>query len=123
MNMAELLGKVVKKSTECCKSSLPSADIWQPRLGINGLDSEWLGSAKDIIMPGSRGGQRHELNMDMLKDLPVAKTHGDEPAGSSLGVQVQGYSERWQSLWGVDGGRSVLEVERKESGNLAVHAG
>lgn len=120
--MAELLGKVVKRSTE--KSSLPSADMWQPCLGISGLDDEWLGSAKDIIMPGSRGGQMHELELEMLKEpAAVAKTDGKERAGSSSGVQVKGDLERWQSLWGADGDGSVMEVERKGSGDSGVRVG
>ena len=35
-------------------------------MGVN-IDREWLGSAKEFIMPSS-GGQMHEPNVDALND-------------------------------------------------------
>jgi hypothetical protein len=105
MNMAELLGKVVKRSTER-RSSIPGSTAtdtsWHPPLGMHSFDREWLGSAKDVVMPtgtaGSggcrsrsrRGGQMHELDMDILnRDEPGSSsgTHGDVESGSG---QYQG---------------------------------
>ncbi|KAK4097234.1 hypothetical protein N658DRAFT_479250 [Parathielavia hyrcaniae] len=81
MNMAELLGKVVKKSAEQRAAAMalpPPADVCQPQLVMDVLDRE---CAKDI-MPSSGsggssrgggggsggGGQMHELNMDILNE-------------------------------------------------------
>jgi hypothetical protein len=112
MNMAELLGKVVTRSAEQRSASLPSVDVWHPQLGIDVFDREWLGSAKDFIMPsgggggdsearngvgggrGGGGGQMHELNMDILN-------RPKEEEGSTSGTQ--GDVERGQSRWGSDG--------------------
>src|SRR4051812_44039172 len=82
MNMAELLGKVVKRSTER-RSSVPEAIRTQSSRRAE------LGSAKDIIMPPHRGnrshrsrggGQIHGLNMDILNSI-------GEERGSSSGTQ------------------------------------
>ncbi|KAJ4289407.1 hypothetical protein N0V88_006887 [Collariella sp. IMI 366227] len=95
MNMAELLGKVVKRSNEL-RSSMPSTDVWQPRLGpMDVFDHEWLGSAKDFIMPrggdthntgggagGGGTGQMHELNLDILQD-----SNPDKANASSMYLQ------------------------------------
>ncbi|KAK4125736.1 hypothetical protein N657DRAFT_688424 [Parathielavia appendiculata] len=99
MNMAELLGKVVKKSTEQRASvSLPLADVCQPQLGIDTFDRQWLGSAKNVIVPsGSRGssrgsnsggggcggGQMHELNMDILNES--GRTQAEEVTRNDSG--------------------------------------
>lgn len=77
MNMAEMLGKVAKQSSERITSATP--EIWQPYIGTAGevFDREWLGGTKETMPPeggASRsgekgvagGGQMHELNMDIL---------------------------------------------------------
>ena len=64
MNLASLLGKVVKRSTQQRRAvpySLDTPMPWQPRppsLGVDlvpdalrGGESQWLGSAKDLMMP------------------------------------------------------------------------
>ncbi|KAL2126932.1 hypothetical protein VTI74DRAFT_11597 [Chaetomium olivicolor] len=96
MNMAELLGKIVKRSSEL-RASLPSTD--QPHLGpVNVFDREWLGSANEIIMPtagdtrcGGGGGQMHELNMDILNDCnsDAAKASGSAMQGDEQGEHSQ----------------------------------
>ncbi|KAH6632238.1 hypothetical protein F5144DRAFT_593039 [Chaetomium tenue] len=98
VNMADLLGKVVKRSHEG-DASLPMSDrtTWQtppqttgqPQIGMNAFDPEWLGSAKKFILPpGSRGlgggdggGQMHELNLDALD----GKTTATRPRSSTKG--------------------------------------
>lgn len=63
MNMAELLGKVLKKSQR--KNSAQTPDVHQgPQLGVEMFD--WLGSAKNLMMP--EGGQMHDLNMGALNE-------------------------------------------------------
>jgi trafficking protein particle complex subunit 12 len=115
MNMAELLGKVVKTSTQSRNNEPPSTDIWRPHLGIRDFDREWLGSAKDLIMPsagrgaggggGDGGVQMVDLNMDILNE---PSSNGKERASSS---GAQGDMERH----GVD------DVERKDSGTSGVN--
>jgi hypothetical protein len=120
MNMAELLGKLVKRSTQARGNELPSTDIWTPHLGIRAFDREWLGSAKDLIMPsagrgagadggggggGDGGGQMVDLNMDVLNE---PGSSGKEMASSS---GAQGDMER----------HSVHDVERKDSGASGVN--
>jgi hypothetical protein len=123
MNMAELLGKVVKRSTQTRSNELPSTDIWQPHLGMRDFDREWLGSAKDLIMPsagrgvggggGGRGGggggggagQMVDLNLDILNE----PSSGGKEIASSSGAH--GDLER----------HSVHDVERKDSGASAVN--
>ncbi|GAB1319389.1 hypothetical protein MFIFM68171_09599 [Madurella fahalii] len=93
MNMAELLGKVIKKSQR--KSSVQTADVYHgPQLGVDMFD--WLGSAKNLIMP--QGGQMHDLNMDILNEptlSEVEKSHhpvgqGNADARTSEATMVHG---------------------------------
>ncbi|KAL1841311.1 hypothetical protein VTJ49DRAFT_7148 [Mycothermus thermophilus] len=56
INMANLIGKVVKRSTES-HSNIPSADVWRPHLAQCTFDHEWLGTAKNfMVSPPTRGG-------------------------------------------------------------------
>ncbi|KAL2165614.1 hypothetical protein VTG60DRAFT_4252 [Thermothelomyces hinnuleus] len=129
MNMVEMLGKVVKQSNKR-NTSLPTPDIWQPYLGTDRgvFDREWVGSAKDSIMPprggaggsgeggSAGGGQRHELNiMDILNNPNLgandsgASTSGTQDDGGKRG-QSQQVEER-----GSRGG-SVHKEGRIDSG-------
>jgi hypothetical protein len=127
--MAELIGKVVKRSNQERRGSggsPPSTDLWRPCLGTSEFNQnhEWLGSAKNIIIPpggvgggGGGGGQMHELNLEILH----GPNSGGEEEGSGSGTQ--GGLDKWQAKWGVDreGARarapgSVQEAERKDSG-------
>ncbi|KAH6634924.1 hypothetical protein B0J18DRAFT_487078 [Chaetomium sp. MPI-SDFR-AT-0129] len=78
MNMAELIAKVVRRSQDQ-RSTLPSTDIWRPYIGMGAFDREWLGSAKDFMIPsggepgdglggGKAPGQMIDLNMDILNE-------------------------------------------------------
>lgn len=130
--MAELLGKVVKRSNQTRSYALPSTDTWQPHLGMHDFDREWLGSAKDLIMPsaggglggagggGDGGGQMVDLNLDILNK---PSSSGKEGASSSA---TRGDLEG-NSSWDADRERSRLEsvhvhdAERKDSGTSGVN--
>ncbi len=50
MSMAELLGKVVKSSNQH-RAALATTTVSQPQVGIDLGDRQWLGSAKNILLP------------------------------------------------------------------------
>jgi hypothetical protein len=106
MNMAELLGKVVKRSSQK-KPSFPTSGMYQTQLGPDAFDRGWLGSAQDIIMPNG-GGQAHELNTNILNS---AAASGPDGASSSAGQQE---AERRRFHAG-----SVRGDHRKDSGKSA----
>lgn len=139
MNMAEMLGKVVKRSNER-NTSLPTPEIWRPYLGMGAFDREWLGSAKNIVMPpgdggegqAGRGGQMHDLNLDILNDTNEAKKNNanqarannadqvrEEPGESSSGDPRGGQSQRAEN----NGGSRAVSVhgeDGKDSQRLGV---
>jgi hypothetical protein len=95
MNMADLIGKVVKRSHEG-DANLPTTDTtWEPHLGMDAFDREWLGSAKNFILPpgslgrggGDGGGQVHNLNLDALDGKGKGKSSVQEQGASSSGTQ------------------------------------
>lgn len=124
MNMAELIRKVVRRSQDQ-RSTLPSTDIWRPYIGIGAFDREWLGSAKDFMLPsggelgggsgnGKAPGQMIDLNMDILNESGQRVDEG----GSSSGTQGDQDVEQTSR----DGSKefppteSIHEPERKDSG-------
>jgi hypothetical protein len=90
MNLAELIGKVVKKSVG--SHSLPSADVWRPHLppcNFNNLDREWLGSAKDFMMPPTSAG----------KD----SSHHRHHVAEEIDLGAVGHPRKFESHPGIDG--------------------
>ncbi|KAL2262725.1 hypothetical protein VTK26DRAFT_314 [Humicola hyalothermophila] len=112
MNMADLIGNVVKRSTEA-RAAIATAEVYQPHLGVD-IDREWLGSAKNVIMPsgnsgGSGGGQMHDLNMNVLNEdngNPSSRSGDQDPGNADL--------EAGRTRAGSVG--SVQREQRKDSG-------
>lgn len=147
--MADLLGKVVKRSQEG-DAPLPMSDraTWQtspqttgqttgqPQLGMNAFDPEWLGSAKQFILPlGSRDrggdgdGQMQEFNLDVLdgKNTREGPSFVEEQAeqGAS-GSGTQGTSQESPSRRNADelerprAEDVVYNTERKDKSPLGI---
>lgn len=76
MNMAELLGKVAKKSSEQ-RASVPTADIYQTQPDMGALDRELLESGKGTEVRNGGGGEAQavqDINMDVLGRADEAST-------------------------------------------------
>ena len=110
MNMADLIGKVVRKST-ARRASMPSADIMHPQLRMQGAGRERLGSkAKAGVMPVGNNGDSHTHHNHSLT------LHGDEE-GSSSGAQggVGGFDAElpgWPGSWVPDEERDIGSIAR-----------
>lgn len=76
MNMADLLGKIVKKSKEH-RMSIDVSDVHRPHLGVGPVvfDREWLGSAKDFTI-SSAGDQHNEQTQGGRDDLESGRNIG-----------------------------------------------
>ncbi len=103
--MADLIGKVVRKST-ARRASMPSADIMHPQLRMQGSGRQRLGSkANGGTLPFGNGGGSH------VHDNHSVTLHSDEE-GSSSGSGGQG------GMGGLDaelagwGGSCVPDEER-----------
>ncbi|KAK5652829.1 hypothetical protein OQA88_9495 [Cercophora sp. LCS_1] len=68
MNLAELLGKVIKRSNQQ-RNSCTAADGWHPDPTRSLFNREWRNTGKKILQP--TGGQMHSLNTDKWKDKGV----------------------------------------------------
>jgi hypothetical protein len=65
MNMAELIGKVLKRPNRR-RNSFSTPDIWRADSHTSEVfNREWRGRRKTFL---PSGGQMHELNLDMLRE-------------------------------------------------------
>lgn len=94
MNMAELIAKVVKRSGQ--RAEIPTAEVYQTQLrGVDPFDRnhEWLGSAKDIIMPHDHDpGQMDDLNTEVLSGSTAVRPpspRADEASSSTDAEEIE----------------------------------
>ena len=91
MNMADLLGKIVKKSKER-RMSIDVSDVHRPHLGVGPVvfDREWLGSAKDFIIPS--GDQHNDQTQGGRDDLEsgrnIGRNHDRRKDSGTAGIHL-----------------------------------
>lgn len=68
MNLAELLGKVIKRSNQQ-RNSCTAADGWHPAPTESLFNREWRHTGKKILQP--TGGQMHSLDTEKWKGKEV----------------------------------------------------
>ncbi|KAK0623866.1 hypothetical protein B0T14DRAFT_565183 [Immersiella caudata] len=99
MNLAELLGKVVKRSNQQ-RNSCKAADGWQPGPSDSLFNREWRNTGKKVLRP--TGGQMHSLDTEKWKkgkevdfgELGEKGLDEDLSVGNELSIPCQAHYER-----------------------------